>query len=77
VNAVAPEPVRNAEFTRALARAVSRPALLPVPSFAVRAALGEVAGELLASRLVVPARAAAAGYEFRHPALASALAAEL
>jgi uncharacterized protein (TIGR01777 family) len=77
VNAVAPEAVRNADFTRALARAVSRPALLPVPAFAVRAALGEVAGELLASRLVLPARAQRAGYAFRHPALAPALAAEV
>lgn len=77
VNVVAPEAVRNADFTRALARAVSRPALLPVPAFAVRAVLGEVAGELLASRLVLPARAEAAGYEFRQPALAAALAAEV
>jgi len=77
LNAAAPGAVRNADFTRALARAVSRPALLPVPAFAVRAALGEVAGELLASRLVVPARAERAGYAFRHPGLASALAAEV
>jgi uncharacterized protein (TIGR01777 family) len=77
VNAAAPGAVRNADFTRALAGAVSRPALLPVPAFAVRAALGEVAGELLASRLVLPVRAERAGYAFRHPSLASALAAEV
>jgi hypothetical protein len=47
-----------------------------VPAFAVRAALGEVAGELLSSRHVLPARAQAAGYVFHHAALDSALAAE-
>ena len=47
VNAVAPEPVRNAELTRALARVLHRPALFAVPAFALRAALGELSGELL------------------------------
>lgn len=77
LNVAAPEAVRNADFTRTLAAAVSRPALLPVPAFAVRAALGELSGELLASRLVLPAGAERAGYAFRHPALAGALAAEV
>jgi hypothetical protein len=77
LNAVAPEAVRNADFTRALARAVGRPAFLPVPAFAVRAALGEVAGELLSSRHVLPARAQSTGYRFRHPLLDGALAAEI
>ena len=77
LNAVAPEAVRNAEFTRALARAVRRPAFLPVPELAVRAALGEIAGELLSSRHVLPARAQSAGYEFHHPQLGGALAAEV
>jgi NAD dependent epimerase/dehydratase family enzyme len=77
LNVAAPEAARNADFTRALAGALSRPALLPVPAFAVRAALGDLAGELLASRLVLPARAEGAGYAFRHPALAGALAAEV
>jgi uncharacterized protein (TIGR01777 family) len=76
VNAVAPGAVRNAEFTRSLARAVERPACIPVPAFALRAALGELSGELLGSRRVVPARARAAGFAFAHPALESALAAE-
>jgi uncharacterized protein len=75
--AVAPHPVRNADFTRELARAVRRPALLPAPAFAVRLALGELAGELLGSRRVLPARAQALGHRFAHPDLASALAAEL
>ena len=46
INAVAPEPVRNADLTRELARALRRPALLPVPGVAVRALLREVAGEI-------------------------------
>jgi len=75
VNAVAPEALRNADFTRALARAAGRPALFPLPGFAVRLALGEIAGELLASRRVAPARAEAAGYAFAYPELAPALAA--
>jgi hypothetical protein len=77
LNAVAPEAVRNLDFTRALARALRRPAPLPVPALPVRLALGEVAGELLGSRRVTPARARAAGYPFEQPELAAALAAEL
>ena len=77
LNAVAPEPVRNAEFTRRLAAKLRRPALLPLPAFVLRAALGEIAGELLDSRRVVPRRARELGYEFAHPTLDSALEAEL
>lgn len=77
INATSPEPVRNAEFTRALARQVKRPALLPVPAFALRAALGELSGELLGSRHVTPARALAGGVKFALPGLVSALAHEL
>jgi len=77
VNAVAPEPVRNAEWTRALAGVLRRPALFPVPAFAVRAALGELAGELLGSRRCEPRRALARGFVFAHPRVESALAAEL
>jgi uncharacterized protein (TIGR01777 family) len=77
INAVAPEPVRNRELTRLLAAKLGRPAFLPVPAFALRAALGELAGELLDSRRVVPHRAQALGYGFAHPTLASALDAEL
>jgi uncharacterized protein (TIGR01777 family) len=77
VNAVSPEPVRNAELTRALAAQLHRPALLRVPGFAVRLALGEVGGELLDSRRVVPARALAGGFAFARPRLEDALAAEL
>jgi len=77
VNATAPEPVRNASFTQALARQLHRPALLPVPAFALRAALGELAIELLGSRRVVPARALAHGFPFAHSSLETALAREL
>jgi uncharacterized protein (TIGR01777 family) len=77
LNAVAPEPVRNAELTRALARRLHRPALLRVPAFALRAALGELAGELLDSRRCQPRRALARGYAFAHSQLETALAAEL
>ena len=72
-NVVAPAPVRNADFTRAVASALHRPALLPAPAFAVRLALGDLAGELLGSRRVLPTRALALGHHFVHPELASAL----
>jgi uncharacterized protein (TIGR01777 family) len=74
-NVVAPAPVRNADFTRAVASALHRPALLPAPAFAVRLALGDLAGELLGSRRVLPARALALGHRFAHPELPSALSA--
>ena len=74
VNAVAPEQVTNLEFTRALGRVLRRPTLLPLPAFAARLALGDVADELLlASLRVVPERLLAAGYVFRRPALEPAL----
>jgi len=76
-NVVAPAPVRNADFTRAVASALHRPALLPAPAFAVRLALGALAGELLGSRRVLPARALALGHRFAHAEVRSALAAEL
>jgi hypothetical protein len=77
LNAVAPEPVRNADLTRALARTLRRPAVLAVPAFVLRAALGELAGELLDSRRCHPRRALARGFAFAHPKLDSALHQEL
>jgi uncharacterized protein (TIGR01777 family) len=75
VNAVAPEPVTNAEFTTALAKALKRPAALGIPAIALKLALGEMANELLlASQKVSPVRALEAGYEFRFPLLVPALA---
>jgi uncharacterized protein (TIGR01777 family) len=76
-NLTAPEPVTNAEFTRALAKALGRPAVLGLPVAALRAVLGEVASELLGSARVVPARLEEAGFRFAHPQIATALAALL
>jgi len=76
VNVVSPNPVRNAEFTRALARQLHRPAVLRVPASALRLALGQMADEaLLASARVVPAKLLSAGFEFAHPMVDQALAA--
>lgn len=78
VNAVAPTPVTNAEFTRTLGRVLGRPTLVPLPAFAARLALGEMADELLlTSQRVVPARLQASGYRFRHQTLEDALHATL
>ncbi len=75
VNVVAPEPVTNAEFTRALAAAVRRPAVLPVPAWAVRLAVGELADEtVLTSLRAVPRRLLDAGFGFEHDRVGPALA---
>lgn len=78
VNVVAPSPVRNEEFVKALGRALGRPAVLPLPRAAVSLLFGEM-GEntILASQRVAPKRLAGAGFEFRHPQLDEALRAEL
>ncbi|MDE3010547.1 MAG: TIGR01777 family oxidoreductase [Pseudomonadota bacterium] len=73
-NAVAPGQVRNAEFTRALASALHRPALLPAPAWALRLALGEMAVLLLGGQRIEPRRALETGFRFRHPELEAALA---
>jgi uncharacterized protein (TIGR01777 family) len=72
-NAVAPNPVTNAELTRTLARVLRRPAILPVPAPILRLALGEIASELLSSVRARPARLAEAGFEFEDPELEPAL----
>ncbi len=78
VNAVAPQPVSNREFTRTLGRVLGRPTLVPVPAPLVRLAFGEMGSELLlASTRVVPARLEGAGFAFRFPELEAALAHEL
>jgi uncharacterized protein (TIGR01777 family) len=75
VNVVAPQPVTNADFTRELARAVHRPAVLPAPAFALRLAFGEMADEaLLASTRALPKRLTQAGFVFTHPTLPEAFA---
>jgi uncharacterized protein (TIGR01777 family) len=74
VNAVAPNPVTNAEFTATLARVLHRPAVAHVPAFAARLALGELADELLlVSQRARPARLQETGYRFRFPELEPAL----
>lgn len=76
-NLSAPAPVTNDTFTRALGRALHRPTVLPVPAFALRLALGELADVLLTGQRAVPAKALALGYAFRHPTIDTALEAAL
>jgi uncharacterized protein (TIGR01777 family) len=74
VNAVAPDAVTNAEFTRVLARVLKRPAVFPMPGFVLKALFGEMAGEtLLASTRLAPSRLQDADYQFRHGKLEDAL----
>jgi uncharacterized protein (TIGR01777 family) len=78
VNAVAPQPVRNAEFVRELGKGLHRPAIFPLPAFAVRTLFGEM-GEslLLASARVAPEKLEAVGYRFQYRELAAGLRAAL
>lgn len=74
VNAVAPHPVTNAEFTRTLGRILGRPTIFPMPGFAARLAFGEMADVLLlASQRVQPVKLQSSGFQFRHPELEGAL----
>ena len=74
VNTVAPNPVTNAEFTRILASALNRPAIFPMPAFAVGLIFGEMGEDLfLGSQRVEPAKLAGTGYQFQHPDLKNAL----
>jgi uncharacterized protein (TIGR01777 family) len=75
--AAAPNPATNAEFTRALARALSRPAFFVIPTLVCQLAMGGAGELLLASRRTVPTKALATGYRFVHPELQGALAASL
>jgi uncharacterized protein (TIGR01777 family) len=75
LDGTAPNPVRNAEFTRLLAVALHRPAFFPVPAFAVAAILGEGALVVTEGQRVLPVRTLATGYTFRHESLAAAFAA--
>jgi NAD dependent epimerase/dehydratase family enzyme len=72
-----PKPVTNAEFTVALANALHRPAVVPVPITALRLAFGEMSEILIASQRVFPKEAERTGYAFKYPELAGALAAAL
>jgi len=78
LNLVSPQPVTNADFTKILAAALRRPALFPVPAFALRLILGEMADALLlSSQRVQPAQLQKLNYQFSHLDLAAALAAIL
>jgi hypothetical protein len=78
INLVAPNPVTNADFTRALARHLHRPAIFPAPAFILRLALGQMADQaLFASARVHPARLLNAGFQFSLPTMDAALAAAL
>ena len=74
LNLTAPHPERNRDFTRKLAAALHRPAILPSPAFALRLALGEFSSALLASQRALPAALEADGFQFRFPTLEQALA---
>jgi uncharacterized protein (TIGR01777 family) len=73
INGTAPNPVTNAEFTRALGRVLRRPTILPTPAFALRLILGEVADVVTTGQRVLPQRALALGYQFRFTNLDAAL----
>lgn len=75
LNATAPVPVRNAEFTLALAHALHRPSLFPAPRFAIGLVLGEAATVVADGQRVVPERAEATGYRFRYRTIGDALTA--
>ena len=77
VNLTSPNPVSNAEFTSALAHAVHRPAVMPVPVPALKLAVGGVSSDILSSARVLPRKLLDAGYQFQYPDIAGALAAEL
>ena len=76
-NITTPNPVRSAEFTRTLAEVVGRPAVLRIPTWAMRLAMGKVAPEVLGSLRVLPARLTEAGFRFTLPELGQVLRAEL
>jgi len=73
MNAVAPHPVRNSEFTKALAKQLHRPAFLPAPYFGLRLLFGEFAKVLFASQRVIPRVALDTGFVFQYPEIAAAL----
>jgi hypothetical protein len=77
VNAVAPRPVTNEEFTKALGGVLGRPTIFAVPAFALRLAFGEMADVLLGGQRVEPSRLKESGYRFEHPDLEGALRAAL
>ncbi|MER6914188.1 TIGR01777 family oxidoreductase [Streptomyces sp. NPDC000594] len=77
VNLTAPAPVTNREVTAAMGRVLRRPTPLPVPAFALRAVLGEMAGDVLGSQRVVPSRLLESGFSFAFPGIDEAIGAAL
>jgi uncharacterized protein (TIGR01777 family) len=73
INATAPQPVTSRELSRALGHALHRPSLLPVPGFALRLAVGEMAGSLLTGQRAIPQQALSLGYHFRYPDIDQAM----
>jgi uncharacterized protein len=73
VNLTAPNPVTNREYTKAIATAVHRPALFPAPSLALKAVLGEFAGNVVGGQRVLPKRLGEAGFEFGYSDIGPAL----
>jgi NAD dependent epimerase/dehydratase family enzyme len=73
MNSVAPNPVRNLEFTKALGKALHRPAFIPAPYFGLRLLFGEFAQVLFASQRVIPRVALDTGFTFQFPEIAGAL----
>jgi uncharacterized protein (TIGR01777 family) len=73
VNLTAPEPVTNRELSATLGKVLGRPSWLPVPGFALRLAVGELAGSLTTGQRVVPRKLEELGYEFKYPKLEGAL----
>jgi len=73
MNATSPHPVTNAEFTRELASALHRPAIFPVPRFALKTLFGEMAEVILGSQRVIPQATQSAGFQFQYPELRPAL----
>ena len=67
INASAPEPQTNRDFSKALGRALHRPALMPVPGFALRLMVGEFAETLTTGQRVIPKKAQELGYQFKYP----------
>ncbi|MEU5978839.1 TIGR01777 family oxidoreductase [Streptomyces sp. NPDC047315] len=77
VNCTAPDPLTNREITAAMARAVRRPAVFAVPAFALRIALGDMAGDVLASQRAVPTKLLESGFSFAFPGIDAAITAAL
>ncbi len=74
MNSTAPNPVKNRDFTRALAAAVHRPGIIPAPEFGIKLLFGEGASIVTEGQRVLPEAALAAGYRFRHPEITEACA---